>query len=343
MMNARLLFGVLLTSGCFSPSHGGSPETESSGGTGGSAGASTTGQGATTEQTSATTEQTSAGATSGPTSAESSSGPASTADTSGETTDAGETTSPAPGCSLELDVVFMVSRGDGMLAAQVRLREAFPTFFDHLQAEADLDLRVMVTDLDRVLGAEQCEDEFCPQNNDASCAPLEPAYPCTHEPTACDALHGASVYYPIGVGAANKDCGFEPFLEDADASALDCALTIGEGTQSIEFGGTLSGLLGPTNAPCNGGFVRDSANLVMIVVTNGDDSSFTDAPQWIAETMEKRAPDSMLIAAMTGDAPKIAAYVTAFPFTMSGDVAAESYETALTDAAALALESFCDR
>ena len=49
-----------------------------------------------------------------------------------------------------------------------------------------------------------------------------------------------------------------------------------------------------------------------------------------------------MIAALTGDTPKIAEY-TAFLFTMSGDVEAESYAAAMLDATSdLALEIFCN-
>lgn len=50
-----------------------------------------------------------------------------------------------------------------------------------------------------------------------------------------------------------------------------------------------------------------------------------------------------MIAALTGDTPKIAEYMAAFPFTMSGDVEAESYAAAMLDATTdLALEIFCN-
>lgn len=344
MMAPRTCLIFLFLPACFSPVTEGTTEaaTDSSG-TASTAGESAaTGDGPATGQTSAaTTDHTTAvttTATTPDTAAET------TAETGASTSTSGtdDTTGAPPDCDLKLDVVFLVSRGDGMLSPQEKLRDAYAGFFDTLQAGASLDLRVMVTDIDRVLGAEKCVDEFCPQNNNESCAPLEPAYPCNHAPTDCDPLYGASVYYPIGVGAANVDCGFAPFLESLDAQALDCALSVGEGTNSVDFGGTIAGLLGPTNEPCNGGFVRDGAALAMIIVTNGDDSSFTNAPQWIADTMDKRSPESMMIAALTGaDAPKIAEYVAAFPFTVSGDVEAESYAAAMSNAGDLALESFC--
>lgn len=51
----------------------------------------------------------------------------------------------------------------------------------------------------------------------------------------------------------------------------------------------------------------------------------------------------LLLAALTSaDAPKIAEYVAAIPFTMSGDVEAESYAAPMSDAGDLALESFCN-
>jgi hypothetical protein len=226
-----------------------------------------------------------------------------------------------------------------MLEHQARLRDAYSTFFSALDA-ADLDLRILVTDIDRVPGSEKCEDVLCPQNNDASCAPDDPAYPCAHAYTACDLLFGASVTFPVGIGAANSDCGFSPFLTSLDKPALDCALTMGEGTEAVSFGGTLQGLLGETNAPCNGGFIRDGANLAIIVLANKDDSTFTRPPAWIADTQVARPPGSVAILAITGDTPKIGEFTAAFP-TLTESIDAPAYTDAMSGAAALMLKSFC--
>jgi hypothetical protein len=199
----------------------------------------------------------------------------------------------------------------------------------------------MVTDIDRTFGAEKCEDVLCPQNNDVSCAPDEPAYPCSQSPTACDALFGASVTFPIGSGAANVDCGFSPFLTSADKPALDCALTIGEGTESVGFGGTLQGLLGPTNAPCNGGFIRPDAKLVIVVLTNKDDNSFTNPPDWIASVKAVRPPESMAIIAVTNNTPRIDQFVAAFPNTLVGSANAADFGPTMDAAATLTLQTFC--
>ena len=76
------------------------------------------------------------------------------------------------------------------------------------------------------------------------------------------------------------DCGFSPFLATPDKAALDCALTVGTGTESVSFGGTLQGLPGATHAPCNGGFIRDDAALLIVIVSNKDDSTLSRPPAW---------------------------------------------------------------
>ncbi len=305
------------------------------------------------EGTSAGLNETSTGAaTSAATSTDKTTGAESTANSTtgagATTTGPGATTGPAETgnttsaqCGLELDVVFVVGRSAGMLGPQEKLREAYPAFFSALTDAANLDLRVLVTDIDRTPGAEKCEDVLCPQNNDASCAPDDPGYPCAHTYTACDLLFGASVTFPVGIGAANADCGFSPFLSSVDKAALDCALTVGEGTDAVSFGGTLQGLLGPTNAPCNGGFIRDGANLAIIVLANKDDSTFTRPPAWIAETQATRPPGAVAILAITGDTPKISEFTAAFPNALTESIAAPAYTDAMNEAAALTLKSFC--
>jgi hypothetical protein len=130
-------------------------------------------------------------------------------------------------------------------------------------------------------------------------------------------------------------------LTSADKAALDCALTMGEGTDAVSFGGTVQGLLGPTNAPCNGGFIRDGASLAIVVLANKDDSTFTRPPAWIAETQAARPPGSVAILAITGDTPKINEFTAAFPNVLTEAIDAPTYTDAMNEAAALTLKSFC--
>lgn len=230
-----------------------------------------------------------------------------------------------------------------MLVPQGKLREAMPALFDTLSEGADLDVRIMVSDMDRVFGSEDCEDMYCPQNDGASCEPLDSEYPCGLSPTECEAQYGASVFYPVGVGAANADCGFSPFLEEVDTTALACALTLGEGTTSVDFGVTLRGLLGPTNAPCNGGAIRSDSTLLIVIVSIDDDNSGTTPEKWIADTLAVRPLESFVVAALTYQNLKIEQFVAEFPFATTGSAIQEAYFETLTDAANLVLTNQCPR
>lgn len=263
-------------------------------------------------------------------------GPETSAGTTGETTS-------GTACGVTLDVVFLLSRFAGMQDPQAKLREAVPALFETLKEGTDLDVRIMVSDMDRVFGSEECEDTYCPQNNGSSCAPLDANYPCGHSPTACEALYGASVFYPIGIGAANADCGFSPFLESVDMAALECALTVGEGTNSVDFGITLKGLLGPTNDPCNGGFIRDDATLLVVAVTNADDGSNSMPPMWLADTIAVRPLETVVIAGLTKSSPKIDQFIGAFPFAAQGSADLQDYSGTLVNAANLVVANQCGR
>lgn len=96
-----------------------------------------------------------------------------------------------------------------------------------------------------------------------------------------------------------------------------------------------------TNGQCNGGFIRDDAYLLIVIVSNSDDSTFTRPPAWIEDTAAHRPADSMAIAAITGGAPKISEYVAGFPQTLTADVNTANYTDTMTDAAGLVIDSFC--
>lgn len=224
-----------------------------------------------------------------------------------------------------------------MLTIQEKIRLAQTNLFAGLSL-ADVDVRIMVSDLDRVPGAEECEDVLCAQNNDESCAPLDDSYPCEHSANDCDVLYGASVTFPWGIGAANKDCGFGgEYLSTVDADALACALTLGEGTQTVDFGATLENVLGPTNKPCNDGFVRDDAKLLVVVASNSDDTSFGSAMDWITTVSDLRSLDSLVLAKSTTSTPKIDEFASALPFVIEGNGDADFF----SDTAALTLATYC--
>jgi hypothetical protein len=122
-----------------------------------------TSAGASTDKTGGdSTDPTGAGSTSGP----GTTGPGTTATTEpGTTAGPGTTATTGPGttdpstgaplCELQLDVVFVVARSAGMLGPQGTLRDSYSTFFSSLASAANLDLRIMVTDIDRTFGAEK--------------------------------------------------------------------------------------------------------------------------------------------------------------------------------------------
>jgi hypothetical protein len=255
---------------------------------------------------------------------------------SGETSSA-DTSTGEVHCTLKLDVLFLLARSEGMLTIQEKIRSAQTNLFAGLSL-ADVNVRIMVSDLDRVPGAEECEDLLCAQNNDDSCAPLDDSYPCDHSPDDCDVLYGASVTFPWGIGAANKDCGFGgEYLSTVDTDALACALTLGEGTQAVDFGATLENVLGATNEPCNNGFIRDDAKLLVVIASNSDDTSFGSASDWIATVSDLRPLDSIVLAQNTTDTPKIDEFAAALPFVIKGNGDSDFF----SNAAALTLATYC--
>ena len=273
---------------------------------------------------------------SGPSTGDSSGNP--TGDPSGPSTgdsSGSPTGDPSTGdaCKLKLDIVFMLSRATGMQQAQTKLAQAAPVLFDTL-ANIDLDVRMMVVDMDPVFGAEECEDKLCPMSN--SCAPLDESYPCGGTPTACDLAMGASIVYPIGIGASNKDCGFSPFLDAPDLNKLECAVLLGEGTPTVQIGDTVNALLGAANASCNGSFIRTDSIVALVIASNVDDTSFGNAAEWIGDVTSKRPLDSFVVASFTANAPEIDQFVAAFPFTSSASIDAADYGPTLAEVATLA-------
>lgn len=183
------------------------------------------------------------------------------------------------GCDA-LDVLFVIDNSGSMFDEQGTLVQAAPDFLAEVEARSgSSDHHVMVVDVDRWV-FEGCE-VLCAMFGQCITAP---EYVCgVTMPGECEDVLGAGVVYPQGDNSSDMDCGFpgdDRFVSLSDSDALEqfsCAATVGTAsTAATEL--TMQAMVNAVDsatpaAPCNEGFLRDDAGLVIVFMTDEDDSA----------------------------------------------------------------------
>ena len=214
-----------------------------------------------------------------------------------------ETLGPAKGCG-KIDILFVINNGgsiDGSTALMgstsdaLRIRNGTAAFLDAMQEQAaEYDLHVMA-----IKGDPDWRGYF---GYSSCCVPDKPCddygpFPCDPNPdyvTACDYELGAGVRYPVGFMASNQDCGLaggHRYLSEEQgdfAAAFECILNVGQTGGSQQFLAAMVKAVGPAlNAPdgCNAGFLRPDAMLVVVVLTDYEDTKSPGTPEGLAASL----------------------------------------------------------
>ena len=195
---------------------------------------------------------------------------------------------PPIGCQGKIDFLFVISSHFEMSLVQAQLQAAFPAFVGVLKQElAAFDYQIMVVDAggsallgpkcyDCELTCGACQVPGCPK--DYPCGPF----------VDCDVTEGAGVTITANFGGSNKRCELATehrYITTADAATLEesftCIATLGEGPKTPVAMESMTSALDPDmlNDGCNGGFIRQDALLVLVVVQSNYDDLSPGTPQ----------------------------------------------------------------
>jgi hypothetical protein len=115
---------------------------------------------------------------------------------------------------------------------------------------------------------------------------------------ACQHLGGLVVQAQAGVCTPFAEGN--NFITEADdlASKFQCIANVGEDGDSDEYvGDALIAALaeGQQNVGCNAGFIRDDAMLVIVILTDENDSSNTDQAQWFDAVVNAKSAETNVV------------------------------------------------
>ncbi len=236
-------------------------------------------------------------------------------DTSGSSGEPQGCMAGEPGCTHQLDLVFVVDNSNTMAAEQQRLARSFPQVVDQLRSLAapdgtplELDVHVMVTTTD--MGYAVCEAFAPPGYQPAQGQPVGTA--CTErleyfngQQSACvelcpQAVEPAADYVAFdalgsNVDAAPADIDGDGVAESAAAQALACLGP--QGLSGCGFEAPLESMLQAIDpaASWNQGvapFLRDGATLGIVIVTDEAECSANDTSIFVEETFFNVHPDT---------------------------------------------------
>ena len=196
------------------------------------------------------------------------------------------------GCK-KVDILYVIDNSPSMYDEQQTLIANFGTFVQEMQAAlekvADYHIGVITTD-------NYAEEGFLDDSTDVVNASVP----------ACQFLGGMVVESQQGL-CTPFAAGFN-YITEADvlAAKFACVANVGEDGDSDErVGDALIGALAPENqAPgqCNEGFLRPDALLILVILTDENDSSDTDPDDWYAAVLAaKGKPENVVVLSLVWD------------------------------------------
>ena len=271
------------------------------------------------------------------------------------------------GCKGKVDLLFVISRQGTMIDEQKQLVASFPGFVKTIEEKLEgFDVHIMTANPDGEWPGWTCETEPSACPSDKTCGDSAPGYQCGVFPDywmPCDQELGAGLTFNVGSGAANELCelhggnryivGEEPNRE----KMLECIAKVGYMGTDPPMGEALVAALDPKiNAPggCNAGFLRADALLVVVIITDTEDASYTWHNAWYAKIIAaKKDPSAVVMLGIipqpmkegepwdpectydSGGTNKLRSLVEMFPNRAFGDTCAASYAPFFADAAEL--------
>jgi hypothetical protein len=267
-----------------------------------------------------------------------------------------------PGCKGKVDLLFVISRVGTMVTEQDQLLASFPGFIDTIEHKFEgFDVHIMTANPDGKWPGWVCEKGACiGEKYWPNCGPDALDYQCgtyAEMMTACDEQLGAGLIFNAGGDAANKLCdlagGYRYIISDEPdmKGAFECIAKVGVSGGATMMGDAVIAALSPAynglNGPggCNEGFLREDALLVVVLITDTDDSKSQSHAkhQYEAIVAAKKDPRAVVMLAVvpqpyqegdpvlptcTYDSNGIGGFqdlLPKFPYHVFGDICATSY------------------
>jgi hypothetical protein len=249
----------------------------------------------------------------------------------------------------KVDVLYVIDNSPSMYDEQQNLISNFPTFVSEMQtALAEVDsyhIGVVTTD---DFGNSGLFDDGANTVNQS--------YP------ECQKLGGLVV--EAQAGSCLPFAGDGNFITEQDdlATKFNCVANVGEDGDSDEkVGDSLISLLnsqfgGNDVSECNDGFLRNDALLVIVILTDENDSSDTDPEDWYAAVVAaKGIPENAVVLSLTWNANEqncqenlsestgytIVEFVEMFPNHATGNICDASYAGFFSSTVPV-IDSACD-
>jgi len=195
-----------------------------------------------------------------------------------------------PGCKGKVDLLFVISRQGTMVTEQTQLLASFAGFIETIEQKLEgFDVHIMTANPDgRWPGQYMCENDInlC-KDYWPNCGPTAQDYQCGIYPdlvTKCDKVLGAGLIFNTGGYAANKLCDLQDgkrYIMSGQPDmpgAFECIAKVGASGGYAAMGDAMIAALSPAlNEPggCNEGFLRKDALLVVALITDSQDSSYS--------------------------------------------------------------------
>jgi hypothetical protein len=263
------------------------------------------------------------------------------------------------GCA-SIDYLLLIDNSASMLSHQRRFTEALALFATSATTviPSSQSSQVMVVKPDVGWGG-HCVDECL---DHGACSDV-PAFDCASILAGCDAELGAGVLHPHGFGGINERCalvGDSRYIRPEEPNVLpplQCLTDLGvRFYDTPTIADALRAALTPQQlgtGGCNEGFLRDGTLLVVMILTDKDDTVSSGDPQaWYEAVIASRGgdPDRVVVIGLFAEDPDactagahtpgdLGAFVELFPHAFRLNICAEeSYEWALADTLAPILE-----
>ena len=293
------------------------------------------------------------------------------------------------GCD-KVDFLFVIDNSGSMLDEQASLIASFPGFIAAIEQTVqakDYHIMAVSTDDGRGVTEGDCDFEECVCAPSPTCCvkTCDHIFAETCNGIDCDALPVAPCDLSYGsgrvvdqLGAACGLAGGRRYMLESQAAltdAFECAASVGVGGAGDEkpMLAAIEAVSPEMNAPggCNGGFLREDAILVLVVITDEEDdpeggaSGSPGAPKdWYDAVVAAKGgvPESVVVLGLVGDgnlpgspcppvwdpnldgaepSPRLQSFVGMFPHGVLGSVCVDDYAPFFLDAVRV-IDVACD-
>ena len=223
-----------------------------------------------------------------------------------------------PGCKGKVDLLFVISRQHTMKTEQTQLLASFAGFIETIEQKLEgFDVHIMTANSDGDWPGDVCQYQGGCLMNWPECGEAAKGYNCETYPgmvTKCDRQLGAGLIFNAGAYAANELCDLQDgkrYIMSGQPDmpgAFECIAKVGTSGGGAAMGDAMIAALSPAlngAGGCNEGFLRKEALLVVVLITdfNDTDSKSYAKQQYEAIIAAKGDPSAVVMLAVVPNAP----------------------------------------